>query len=69
MGLGRSGTTILLGALGQHPQILSAGGESPFIVDMPIKNRIHPKRQLENTSIALDSSKLVHIFLDLYSKR
>ncbi|MDL1967963.1 MAG: NAD-dependent epimerase/dehydratase family protein [Deltaproteobacteria bacterium] len=32
------------------------------VIDMPIKYRIHPKRQLDNTSIVLDSSKLVAHF-------
>ncbi len=46
MGLGRSGTTILLEALGQHPQILSAGGESPFIIDLASLTKIFEYSEL-----------------------
>lgn len=33
IGTGRSGTTVLLEALGAHPNLLAAWGEAPLIKD------------------------------------
>jgi hypothetical protein len=56
IGTGRSGTSILLQALGEHSQILSADRESPFIPY--VGYLLHPFEFRENRQYHIESLKL-----------
>jgi hypothetical protein len=61
IGASRSGTSVLLQALGKHPKILSMSGEAPFITSMG--GAVHLFEFAENRDFYLQSIKVTKDYL------
>jgi hypothetical protein len=67
MGSSRSGTSVLLQALGKHPRILSMSGEAPFITSMG--GAAHLFEFAENSDYYLRSIRVTKDYLYDYFRR